>query len=204
MTSRISKICVLALFLFSCGGNAATSVTISSEAESVSTGIDGGSGTVYDSSYQDAILEDGVVTYSEYRRAKLDVVSCMEEKGYEARLDESMAPVVLMIEHVVSGVGDDADARDSSAYGECESLYSSRVEVVYTSQVSYDDFLKAMFVARLECAAEMGYEIGEIEGVRLGELSSRFDDLALAHPEVADCMAIGKERALEEWETRIP
>ena len=195
---------VLALVVAGCSSGGADTTSVPPETIPDTSAVGPGDGGVYDSSYQDAILEDGVVTYSEYRRAKLDVVSCMEEKGYEARLDESMAPVVLMIEHVVSGVGDDADARDSSAYGECESLYSSRVEVVYTSQVSYDDFLKAMFVARLECAAEMGYEIGEIEGLSSGDLIGLFGDLTLAHPEVADCMAIGEQRALEEWETRIP
>jgi len=194
---------VLALVVVGCSSGGADTTSVPPEAipeTSVASPDDGG---VYDSSYQDAILEDGVVTYSEYRRAKLDVVSCMREQGYDAFLDEGQAPIVLTVGYGVSAVVEESGLADS-AYLECESLYSSRVEQAYTSEVGYEDFLRAMFVARLECAAEMGYEIGDIEGLNIGDLIDKYYELEMAYSEVGVCFEIGKDRVLEEWETRIP
>jgi hypothetical protein len=194
---------VLALVVAGCSSGGADTTSVPPETIPDTSAVGPGDGGVYDSSYQDAILEDGVVTYSEYRRAKLDVVSCMREQGYDAFLDESAAPIVLTVGYGVSAVVEESGLADS-AYLECEGHYLNRVEAAYSANIDADQFWPAVFAAGLECAAEMGYEIGDIEGVNEGEIISRFGELEMAYPEVGVCFEIGKDRVLEEWETRIP
>jgi len=111
-----------------------------------------------DSSSQDAILADGVVTFVEYERAVMDMASCLTGLGYSTRISEELGGYELGIELVVSdGTDPETVAQEQSDYRYCEESYLNRVNARY-----YEDYLgkvrKQWFAAQAECLLERGYD----------------------------------------------
>lgn len=151
------------------------------------------------SAYQHALLDDGLLTASEYEKAALDVVRCHKENGAQVvgtphYSGEDGVPEPWWTprgQYMYGPVYADTDLDASSKYFRCEEQYFNVVNAIWTNYIapSASEMQEArVIVAR--CLREGGIDVPEQPSTaQLAPITSpRRRD-----PEVARCLRLGAD-----------
>jgi len=110
------------------------------------------------SDYQVAILEDGVVTASEYERSILDTLQCIRQNGVDA-VGPELDPVTGQFTYLVRA--SETGATNERIAASCVAEHSDLVEraFLYSVPIASESEREQLIDATVACLADLGYDI---------------------------------------------